>query len=75
MKVNNPQIFSDMIKIEEIREFVSHTVETSENTYTRHSSQCWTIIMGESEEPVYDCEELEKAYQEFISNTITKKSE
>ena len=24
--------------------------------------------MGESEEPVYDCEELEKAYQEFISN-------
>ena len=28
-----------MIKIEEIREFVSHTVETDENTYTRHSSQ------------------------------------
>lgn len=61
-----------MIKIEEIREFVSHTVETSENVYTRHSSQCWTIVMGESEEPVYDCEELEKAYQEFISNKIRK---
>lgn len=61
-----------MIKIEEIREFVSHTVETSENVYTRHSSQCWTIVMGESEEPVYDCEELEKAYQEFISNKNRK---
>lgn len=64
-----------MIKIEEIREFVSHTVETDENTYTRHSSQCWTIVMGESEEPVYDCNELEKAYQEYISNTGIKRKD
>lgn len=64
-----------MIKIEEIREFVSHTVETNENTYTRHSSQCWTIVMGESEEPVYDCNELEKVYQEYISNTGIKRKD
>lgn len=56
-----------MIEIKEIREFTSHTVKTQDNIYTRHSSMCWTVVMGESEEPVYDCDELEEAYQKYIS--------
>lgn len=64
-----------MIEIEEIREFTAHRVETQDNTYTRYSSMCWTIVMGESEEPVYDCEELEKAYQNHILKTEIKGKE
>lgn len=52
-----------MIEITEIQEFTAHRVETQDNTYTRYSSMCWTIVMGESEEPVYNCDELEEAYQ------------
>lgn len=57
----------NMIEITEIHEFTAHRVETKDNTYTRYSSMCWTIVMGESEEPVYDCNELEEAYQKYIS--------
>jgi hypothetical protein len=56
-----------MIEITEIREFTAHRVETQDNIYTRYSSMCWTIVMGESEEPVYDCAELEEAYQKCSS--------
>jgi hypothetical protein len=56
-----------MIEITEIREFTAHRVETQDNIYTRYSSMCWTIVMGESEEPVYDCAELEEAYQKCRS--------
>lgn len=64
-QIDNAKFLTSMIKIEEIREFTAHIVETKKHTYTRYSPQCWTIIMGESEEPVYDCEELEEAYQKY----------
>lgn len=34
--------------------------------YTRYSPTCWFVTMGESEEPVYDCEELEMDFQELM---------
>ena len=31
--------------------------------YTRYSADSWTVTMGESDEQVYDCADLEEAYQ------------
>lgn len=64
-----------MIKIEAVKEFVAHTIDANGDTYTRYSSMCWTVTMGESEEPVYNCEELEKAYQNHILKTEIKGKE
>jgi len=47
--------------------FYVETDENELNKYTRHSSENWTVTMGESDEPVYDCEELEKLFQEWGS--------
>lgn len=55
-----------MIKIQEIREFKGIRVDTVENSYSRYSEHYWTETIGESEEPVYFCEDLEKAFQEYI---------
>jgi hypothetical protein len=38
-------------------------VELDEDEYTRHSATNWTTVMGESDEPVYDCAWLEKLFQ------------
>lgn len=56
------------MKILEISEVKSEYIVTDEalfNIHIRHSSDNWETIMGESTETTYDCEELEKAYQEF----------
>lgn len=34
-------------------------------TYRRHSADNWEVLMGESWEPLYSCEEAEAAYQAF----------
>lgn len=39
------------------------TDEAGYYEYIRHSATCWTRTMGESDEPVYDCEELEALFQ------------
>ena len=58
------------MKITEITKIVSFLIETDEeypNEYTRYSSDNWTVRMGESDEPLYDCEEIEKLYQEWLA--------
>lgn len=55
------------MKILETRPIAGHRVETDEpeyNQYIRYGADCWFVQMGESDEPVYDCKELERAYQE-----------
>lgn len=39
------------------------TDESEYNQYIRYGSNNWSVTIGESEEPVYDCEELEKEFQ------------
>ena len=55
------------MKIKSIRKIESFRVETDDDElydYTRHSSDCWYVRMGESDEPVYDCEEMEELFQQ-----------
>lgn len=47
-----------------IEKSVHWVVEMDDNSYTRYSPTNWTIRMGESDEPVYACVELEKLFQE-----------
>lgn len=44
-----------------------HYIETDESeffNYVRYSPDCWMVRMGESDEPMYDCEGLEAAFIE-----------
>ncbi len=43
--------------------FLVTTDEDVYNEYTRYSATNWTVRMGESDEPVYDCKELEDLFQ------------
>jgi hypothetical protein len=55
------------MKIESITKREVHFVETDDSVssfYTRYSSDMWTVGMAESDEPVYNCEEIEKLFQE-----------
>lgn len=48
-----------------------HFVTTDEGDYyeyTRYSSTNWTVRMGESDEPVYNCEELEDMFQSALES-------
>lgn len=59
------------MKILSVTCVTSFSVETDEdeyNEYTRYGENCWMVRMGESDETVYDCEELEKLYQEHQKN-------
>lgn len=55
-----------MIEITKIKEFTAHTIWADE-MYTRYSPVLWTVRTGESVEQVYDCDELEEAYQKYKS--------
>lgn len=59
------------MKVTAVLPVVVHLVTTDQkefHTYTRFSSANWTQTMGESDEPVYDCQELEAAYQAFVKS-------
>jgi len=49
--------------IEKLTKNEIYYMETDEGRFTRHSADSWTETMGESEEQVYYCEELESAFQ------------
>lgn len=57
-----------IIKVSKITAHVVDTDEAEFSHYTRYSATSWFVTMGESDEPVYDCEELEKAFQKFLTN-------
>ena len=59
------------MKIEEITKAEIHFVTTDEedySEYTRYSATNWTVRRGESDEPVYDCKELESMFQIAMGN-------
>ena len=61
------------MQIERVYPVSSHIVEVSGNefsTYERCSADNWQVLMGESWEPVFFCEELEAAYQAYIKSYI-----
>lgn len=48
----------------------AHIVVTDKEdcpSYTRYGPDSWTVSMGESEEQVYECAELESEFQKFIA--------
>ena len=61
-----------IVKAEELRVIRVETDESEYSNYTRYSSDCWYVQMGESDEPVYDCEELENLYQKYLKAESTK---
>ena len=55
-----------MIKgIEKSEIYYVTTDDEDYNEYIRYSSSSWMVRIGESEEPIYDCDELEKAFQKM----------
>lgn len=50
------------------REIYQVITDEEYNQYTRYSDNCWTVTIGESDEPVYDCEELEMEFQKIMKN-------
>lgn len=57
------------MQIKQVDKATIYYVETDENKwhyYIRHSADSWSLLMGESWETQYDCEELEKAFQEWL---------
>lgn len=58
------------MKIVRVTKAIIFYIETDEkdyHRYIRHAANSWTVAMGESDEPVYDCEELEKMFQKWLS--------
>lgn len=58
------------MKLKEVTKAIVFFVETDEdeqNYYTRYSADNWTVRMGESDEPLFYCEEIEKLFQEWLS--------
>ena len=61
------------MKITDVHEIIIHSVETDGDQYVRYGpdSWCirpgsWFIAMGDSDEPLYGCEEIEALFQEYI---------
>ncbi len=61
------------MKIERVISFISDVVEVIDESgryikYTRHDPESWTILMGMSEEPIFEDDllrRLEAAYQDY----------
>jgi len=57
------------MKITEVTKIVCFLIETDDEyncMYTRYSADNWTVRIGESDEPLYDCKEIESLYQEWL---------
>jgi hypothetical protein len=57
-----------ILKVTPISGFIVETNEDEQFSYTRHGADCWYVKMGESDEPVYDCKEIEAKFQEYIKS-------
>lgn len=55
----------------EITVYRVSTDETDYHDYTRYGPDSWTVTMGESEEQVYWCSELESAFQAFLASNAS----
>lgn len=47
------------------------TDEKEYNQYIRRGPESWYVCMGESVEPLYDCEEIEKEFMAYMGNACT----
>ena len=57
-----------MLKVTNVVPTTSEIVDIKDGqwgVYRRHSADNWEVLMGESWEPLYSCEEAEEAYQAF----------
>jgi len=54
------------MKIIEVTRFAGYSVDTDGSIYTRYGPKSWCVIMGESEEPLYNCSEMEELFQKFM---------
>ena len=54
------------MKITEVTRIEGYSVEAEDKYYSRYSPTCWYVVMGESDEPLYDCSKIEKLFQEFM---------
>lgn len=57
-----------LMKIKQIQEVTIYRVETDKGEYTRYSEDHWAVTMGESEEPFYACEDLERQFKSFLEH-------
>ena len=58
------------MEITEVTKIVCFLIETDDeyqNEYTRYSADNWTVRMGESDEALYNCKEIEALYQEWLA--------
>ena len=58
------------MKITEVTKVICFFIETDDEDnymYNRYDANNWTVRMGESDEPLYNCDEIEKLYQEWIT--------
>ena len=57
-----------MLTVTKIQNCISEIIEVDggdNEIYRRYSADNWEVLMGESWEPLYNCEEAEAAYQNF----------
>ncbi len=64
------------MKIIKVTKAIVYHVETDReelNHFTRHSANNWTVAMGESDEPVYECDDLESMFWEWMGKKAINK--
>lgn len=61
-------------RIERVTELKVNIVETNEYYYTRYSADDWSIRRSGSDEPHYDCEEIEALFQLWLKENSGDKS-
>jgi hypothetical protein len=58
----------EILNVTPIQGFTVATDDDELFSYTRYGADCWYVNMGESDEPVYDCKEIEAKFQEYIKS-------
>ena len=58
------------MEIDNVEKIIGFVVETDDGLYTRYGPDSWMVAMGESDEPVYYCEELEALFQEYVGGGL-----
>jgi len=71
VKINIIKMKSNATHIKEVTKAEVYFVTTDEKDcceYTRYSPEVWTVKMGDSDESLYDCQELEGLFQSYVKN-------
>lgn len=57
-----------IIETQKVNAYLVKTDECEYNQYTRYGPNSWFVMMGESDEPVYNCGKIESLFQEHTKN-------